>query len=93
MFGFIISVVCGAATPMLEGPVAKPVAAMLSNVIELDDTELRLLAFMLAMVIAAILCVVFGTGSLLGLIIGGMLGYFGARLVRWGKTALENRRG
>lgn len=83
MLGFLISVAAGFATPALEGPVARPVARAIGTNIELKDGELRVLAFMLAMVIAAILCAVFSSGSPLGLAVGGMIGYFGTRLVQW----------
>ena len=93
MLGFIIAVAGGALTPMIETPLARPAARALSNVIEVEDTELRLLAFMLAMLIVAILCAVFNTGSTLGLVVGGMLGYFGGRLARWAQRAIEEKRG
>lgn len=91
MFGFLIAVIAGAVTPMLEAPVARPVAGLMSNNVELVDGELRVLAFMIAMIVAGILCAVFSTGTPLSLAVGGMLGYFGMRLLRWGQRALENR--
>lgn len=93
MFGFLIAVAAGALTPMLEGPVARPVARKLSELIEVQDTEIRVIAFMIAMVLAAVLCAIFSTGSALGVMIGGVLGYFGARLARWFYKIIENRPG
>ncbi|MBU2993763.1 hypothetical protein Q4555_11995 [Octadecabacter sp. 1_MG-2023] len=93
MFGFLIALIAGGVTPMLEGPIARPIAGMLSDSIELAEGELRTLAFMVAMIIAGVLCAVFSTGTPLSLAIGGTLGYFGMRLLRWGQRALENRKG
>jgi len=88
MLGFLISIAAGFATPMIEGPVARPVAKAMGSNVEVKDTELRLLAFMLAMIIAGILAAVFSSGSALGLAAGGMIGYFGTRLVKWFKSAI-----
>ena len=92
MLGFLIALIAGGVTPMLETPIARPVARMMGNNVELADGELRALAFMVAMIIAGILCAVFSTGTPLSLAIGGTLGYFGMRLLRWGQRAIEDRR-
>jgi hypothetical protein len=52
----------------------------------------RALAFMIAMIIAGVACNVLDTGSPLGLAVGGALGYFGARLLRWGQRSINDRR-
>lgn len=91
MFGFLIAVVAGAVTPMIEGPLARPVAKAMGNVVELEDGEMRALAFMIAMIIAGILCAVFSSGSALGLAVGGTVGYFGMRILRWMQRIMENR--
>ncbi|MEL6958221.1 MAG: hypothetical protein AAGL89_04630 [Pseudomonadota bacterium] len=91
MLGFIIAVVAGAATPMIEAPLARPLAQALSDVMPLEDGELRAFAFMIAMIIAGILCAIFGTGSALGLAVGGTLGYFVVRLARWIQRVIEGR--
>lgn len=93
MLGFLIAVAGGAVTPMIEGPLARPVARAMGGNIEIADTELRALAFMIAMIGAGILCAVFGTGSPLGLAVGGTLGYFGMRLARWLQRIIEGKRG
>jgi len=91
MFGFLIAVIAGAVTPMLEGPVARPIARMMGNNVEFADGELRALAFMVAMIGAGLLCAVFSTGTPLSLAIGGTLGYFAVRLARWAQRIMENR--
>lgn len=92
MFGFLIAVAMGAVTPMLEGPLARPVARSLGDNIEITNAELRTIAFMIAMIIAGLLCAVFSSGSALALAVGGALGYFGARLLRWLQRIIEGKR-
>lgn len=92
MFGFLIAAAAGFATPMLEGPAARPVARMLGQSIEIEDTEIRLIAFIIAMVIAAVVASIFDSGSMLGLLIGGALGYFGTRLFGALKRVIEGRK-
>ena len=91
MFGFIISIGAGFAAPFLEQPLAKPVAKAVDKWVKIDEGELTLLAFMIAMLFAAILCSFFGTGSTFGVIVGGILGYFGSRIVEAAKSAMDNR--
>lgn len=80
-------------TPMLEGPLARPVARALSENMELSEGELRALSFMIAMILVGLLCAILNTGSPLGLAVGGTLGYFGGRLIRWFQRATRaNRR-
>ncbi|MCF2872171.1 hypothetical protein L0664_13930 [Octadecabacter sp. G9-8] len=92
MFGFLIAVAAGAATPMLEGPLARPLAQAMGDNVEIADGELRTLSFMIAMIIAGILCALFSSGSALGLAVGGALGYFGMRLLRWLQRIVEGKR-
>jgi hypothetical protein len=92
MFGFLIAVAAGAATPMLEGPLARPVARAMGANVEIADGELRALAFMIAMIIAGVVCALFSSGSALGLAVGGALGYFGVRLLRWLQRSVDSRR-
>ena len=92
MFGFLIALIAGGVTPMLEAPVARPIARMMGNNVELADGELRALAFMVAMIGAGVLCAVFSTGTPLSLAIGGTLGYFGMRLLRWAQRVIEDRK-
>ncbi len=92
MLGFLIAVAAGAATPMLEAPVARPLARAMSSNVELAEGELRALAFMIAMIGAGILCSLLDSGSALGLAVGGTLGYFGLRLLQWGQRIVEARR-
>jgi len=92
MFGFLIAIAAGAVTPMIETPVARPLARAMGDNVELADGELRTLAFMIAMIVAGVLCAVFDSGSALSLAVGGTLGYFGMRLVRWLQRVIEGKR-
>jgi len=80
MFGFLIAVVAGYLVPQLDKPVARPVIKTLSKYMEFEDVETRLISFVAALVAAAIVSAIFGTGSALGLIVGTLLGYFGQRI-------------
>lgn len=93
MFGFLIALACGAGTPMIENLLARRAAKFMGHYIELQENEVRALAFMIAMIVAGFVCNVFEAGSPLSLAVGGTLGYFGVRLLRWGRCAFENNRG
>ena len=81
MFGFIIALAAGFVTPTLEESLARPVAKALAPRIPVQPNEMRLLAFMIAMLIAVLIAGIFSTGSPLGLLVGGILGYFGQRII------------
>ena len=89
MLGFVIALAAGFVTPILEESLARPVAKALSPYIAVQQSEMRLLAFMIAMLIAVLIAGVFNTGSPLGLLVGGILGYFGQRIV----AAVQGRGG
>jgi urea transporter len=92
MFGFLIALAAGAVTPMVEDPLARRAAKSMGQHVEVQENEVRALAFMVAMIIAGVACNVLDTGSPLGLAVGGALGYFGARLLRWGQRSINDRR-
>ena len=89
MLGFLLAIAAGAATPKIEDIAARPLARLLETNVEVFDDELPVLAFMIGMFCVAILSTIFSNGSALALIIGGVLGYFGLRLVRWGQRMVE----
>jgi hypothetical protein len=91
MLGFIISIGAGFLTPHLEQPLAKPLAAAIGKWVKVEEGELTLLAFMIALIGAAVLSAFFASGSTMGIILGGVLGYFGSRIVEAVKTAMDNR--
>lgn len=89
MLGFLFAIAAGAATPKIEDMAARPLARLFGTNVEVFDDELPVLAFMIGMFVVAILSTIFSNGSALALIIGGALGYFGLRLVRWGQRIVE----
>ncbi len=93
MFGFIVALAAGFITPTVEEPLAKPLARAMAPHIVVEPGEMRVLAFMLMMIAAGIVASVFGTGSALGLAVGGALGYFAARIVDAIRKAMDGRKG
>ena len=85
MLGFIIAIFAGFLTPQLEGPLAGPIIKALDGHIAIDPTEKRLVAFMAAILIAGIAAALLSSGSAFWIMFGGVLGYFGTRLVTLGK--------
>ncbi len=81
MIGFIVAVVAGFLTPQAEGVLARPAAAALRKYIRIEDAEMRLFAFMLAMLAAGVAANLLGSGSTFWIILGGVLGYFGTRII------------
>ncbi len=91
MLGFLIAAAAGYLTPHLEGPVAGPVAKALGQYFPVTDAEKRLIAFMAAILGAAVLAAVFNTGSVFGILVGAILGYFGTRIFAVLKKVIEGR--
>jgi hypothetical protein len=92
MFGFIIAVVAGFLTPTLEAPVARPIARMLEKHITLEASETRVIAFMVAVLGAAIVAALLDSGSTFTVILGTIIGYFLTRLVAAGRSAADARK-
>lgn len=93
MLGFLIAIAAGAASPKIEDIAARPLAKMIGHKIEVFDDELPVLAFIIAMLFAAILSAIFSNGSALGVLLGGGLGYFGLRIVRFVQRLTEGSDG
>ena len=92
MLGFLIAAVAGYLTPQLEGPVAGPIVKTLEGFFPIAAHEKRLIAFMVALLAAAILAAAFDSGSVFGVIVGAILGYFGTRIFDVLKKIIEGRR-
>ncbi|WP_342070655.1 hypothetical protein [Yoonia algicola] len=91
MLGFLIAAAAGFLTPQIEGPVAGPIVKTLEGYFQVAPTEKRLIAFMVALLAAAILAAAFDSGSVFGIIIGAILGYFGQRIFNLLKKIIEGR--
>jgi len=92
MLGFLIAAAAGFLTPQIEGPVAGPIVKMLERFFPVPPVEKRLVAFMVALLAAAVLALALDSGSILGIIIGAILGYFGTRIFNVLKKTIEDRR-
>lgn len=91
MLGFIIAVIAGFAAKYIEDPVALPLVRALQGKIDIEAGEVRLLAFMITMLVAAIAADLLGSGGSVWLISGGVLGYFALRIVALIKSAIDGR--
>jgi H+/Cl- antiporter ClcA len=91
MLGFLIAAIAGFLTPQIEGPVAGPLVKFLEGQFKVEPNEKRLIAFMVALVVAAILAVLLDSGSTFGVISGAILGYFGQRIFDRLKRIIEAR--
>lgn len=91
MLGFLVAVAAGFATPHLEGPVARPLAKMMEKYITLEVSEIRLIAFMVAMLAAGVVSALLHSGMTFWVILGGALGYFATRIVAATREAIDAR--
>lgn len=91
MLGFIIAAVAGFLTPQLEEPVAQPIMKAVGRHFIIAPTEKRLVAFMVALLAAGVLVAALDNGSVLGVISGAILGYFGTRIFAVLKKLIEGR--
>jgi hypothetical protein len=92
MWGFIVAVIAGFLVPHLESPVARPVEKAMQSHVPLAAGELRLLAFVLAMLAAGVVAELLNSGSAFWVILGGALGYFGARILAALRKVIDARR-
>lgn len=92
MLGFIVAVVAGFLTPYADPPLARPLARLLEGRITLVASEVRLIAFMLVMLGAGAAAVLLDSGSAFWVMVGGVLGYFGTRIVALLRDLIDKRR-
>ncbi len=91
MLGFLVAALAGFLTPQLEGPVAGPIVKFLEGYFAIEPSEKRLIAFMAALIAAAVCASLLGSGTTFGVIAGAMLGYFGARIFTLLKKIIDAR--
>ena len=91
MFGFLIAVAAGFLTPFAEAPLARPLARLLERHMTLEPGEVRVISFMVILLVAAILCAIFNSGSVFGIVLGAILGYFGLRIIAAVKDMMAAR--
>ncbi|WP_341365753.1 hypothetical protein [Yoonia sp. BS5-3] len=92
MLGFIVAIVAGFLTPHLVAPVAVPLVKVLEPHIKIDPVETRLIAFMIAMLLAGIAAALLTSGTAFWVVFGGILGYFGTRIVELIKKQIDARK-
>jgi hypothetical protein len=91
MIGFIIAVIAGLLTPQAEAAIARPLAKALPQPLAIETGEMRALAFIVVMLIAAVLAQILDSGSVLGVMVGGALGFFGLRIFAMIKSAIDGK--
>ncbi|SFR36759.1 hypothetical protein SAMN04488005_1016 [Yoonia tamlensis] len=91
MFGFIIAVGFGFLTPQIETMIAPLIKGITAH-IPIADTEKRLVAFMVALLAAGIASAILYSGTAFWVIAGGVLGYFGTRIVAVIKKQIDARK-
>lgn len=92
MLGFIVAAIAGFFTPQIEGPVTKPLIKALEGTIKVEPSEVRAVSFMVALFGGAIVAALMDSGSTFGVILGAILGYFGARIYAALRRVIEGRR-
>jgi hypothetical protein len=91
MLGFIVAVVAGWLTPVLEEPLARPLAKAIGGVVRVEAGEMRALAFIIAMLAAGVAAELFDSGSTFWVILGGAIGFFATRLVAALRAVIEGK--
>ena len=91
MLGFLIAAAAGFFTPQIEGPVAGPIVKALEKFFSVEPAEKRLIAFMVALLAASVCAVLLASGSVFGVVIAAILGYFGKRIVAAIKKVIDGR--
>ena len=92
MLGFIVAAIAGFIVPQLERPLGRPVARFLAKYITLEDSETRLITFIVALIGAGIIGSLLDSGSAFWMTVAAVLGYFGSRFAAAGKTAINDRK-
>ena len=91
MLVFVLSLIAGFATPMFE-PTVKTVMSGRVKDIKIEAAEYRTLAFALLLLGVAILASVTGSDApIFTVLLGGLLGLFGTRLIAFAKAKWAER--
>jgi hypothetical protein len=91
MLGFVLAIVAGWLTPYVEDPVIRPLAKALGPKFDVEEGEMIALAFMAVMLLAGLAAEVLDSGSAFWVILGGVIGFFGNRIVAALRSAIEGR--
>lgn len=91
MLGFLIAAAAGYLTPQIADSLADPVIKAVARHITIEPGERRLVGFMLAMLAAGTAAVLLHSGTPFWVILGGVLGYFGTRIVAAVQKLINDR--
>jgi hypothetical protein len=91
MLGFVLAVVAGWLTPMVEAPLARPLARAMGARLPVEAGEMRTLSFIIVMLAAGVLAELFDSGSTFWVILGGAIGFFATRIVAALRSVIEGR--
>lgn len=92
MLGFLVAVAAGYLSDRAEKPLARPLAETLRPWIAVDEAEMRPLSFMLCLLLAGLLAELLHSGTPFWVILGGVLGYFGSRIIAAVQGEMERRK-
>ena len=92
MLGFIVAAAAGFLTPQFESTIGGPVVKAMRAYIPVEESETRLVTFMVLLLCAGIVSVLLSSGTPFWVIAGGTLGYFGTRLFDAGKKAMDGKK-
>lgn len=80
MLGLIIGAIGGFFSPRLVETAARPLAGAVSKWVAVEEGEMSLLAYMIAMVLAMIVANLLSVDAFFMVMVGGVLGFFGLRI-------------
>jgi len=81
LFTLILGAIAGYVAPMVEPQVRKAMQGANLSKLDVAEGEYDMLTLLLMLLAAAVLAYVFGTGGAISLILGGIIGVFGKRLL------------
>lgn len=92
MLSFILAVIAGYVTPMVEPTIKSVLDGFLPKSFELEASEGRMIAFAVMMLAVGLLALLFGGHiSAFALILGGLLGAFAMRIYAAIMELINNR--
>ncbi|MBE0413011.1 hypothetical protein [Yoonia sp.] len=81
MLGFFVAVIAGYMTPQITEKLADPVIRTVARYITIAPAERPLVGWFLALLAAGVAAELLESGSPFWVVFGGVLGYFGKRIV------------
>lgn len=91
MLGFLIAAGAGFLVPVIEGAVGQTITDALRRKMEVDFSETRVISVLVALLAASLLALAFDSGNAFSIALGVTLGYFGTRLFKVIKKAVDGK--